>query len=76
LYILLCQVTYIDYLYRSNAKETIASLAITINDPEFTSEQLVGGSELYIKYHVPILYPLEPCSIEIENKKLDKTRAK
>jgi hypothetical protein len=65
-----------DRLHRSGDKETIATLAITINDPEFTSEQLIGGSELYIKYHVPALYPLEACSIEIENKKLDKTRSK
>lgn len=48
---------------------------MTINDTDFTHEQLVGGKELYIKYHVPALYPLEPCSIEIDNKKLDKTRA-
>lgn len=48
---------------------------MTINDDDFTHEQLVGGKELYIKYHVPALYPLESCSIEIDNKKLDKTRA-
>ncbi|KAF1803603.1 hypothetical protein FB192DRAFT_1279251, partial [Mucor lusitanicus] len=60
---------------RTTAKDTIATLTMTINDTDFTHEQLVGGKELYIKYHVPALYPLEPCSIEIDNKKLDKTRA-
>lgn len=60
---------------RSNSKETIATLVISVNDTDFTHEQLIGGNELYIKYHIPALYPLESCSIEIENKKLDKTRA-
>lgn len=48
---------------------------MTINDTDFTHEQLLGGKDLYIKYHVPALYPLEPCSIEIDNKKMDRTRA-
>ncbi|KAL9545680.1 hypothetical protein PS6_008091 [Mucor atramentarius] len=60
---------------RTTAKETIATLVMIINDTDFTHEQLIGGKDLYIKYHVPALYPLEPCSIEIDNKKLDKTRA-
>lgn len=60
---------------RTNAKETVATLVLEINDTDFTHEQLVGGKELYIKYHVPALYPLQPCSIEIENRNLDKTRA-
>lgn len=61
---------------RTNAKETVATLVMEINDTDFTHEQLVGGKELYVKYHVPALYPLQPCSIEIENRNLDKTRAK
>lgn len=60
---------------RTNAKETIITLVMTINDRDFAHEQLLGGKDLYIKYHVPALYPLEPCSIEIDNKKLDRTRA-
>ncbi|KAI8876588.1 hypothetical protein K501DRAFT_200091, partial [Backusella circina FSU 941] len=60
---------------RTNQQEIVASFVLNINDPEFTYEQMMGGRELYIKYHVPILYPLEPCSIEIDNKGLDKTRA-
>ncbi|KAL9542538.1 hypothetical protein MBANPS3_008562 [Mucor bainieri] len=60
---------------RTTAKETLATFTMTINDTDFTHEQLIGGKELYIKYHVPALYPLESCSIEIDNKKLDKTRA-
>lgn len=62
--------------HRTNQKESIVTLVVTINDTDFTHEQLIGGKELYIKYRVPALYPLEPCSIEIDNKKLDKTRAK
>lgn len=54
----------------------MATLVLEINDSDFTHEQLVGGKEIYLKYHVPVLYPLQPCSIEIENRNLDKTRAK
>ncbi|KAK4521942.1 uncharacterized protein ATC70_004481 [Mucor velutinosus] len=60
---------------RTTSKETIATLTMIINDTDFTHEQLIGGKELHIKYHVPALYPLESCSIEIDNKKLDRTRA-
>ncbi|KAI9487811.1 MAG: hypothetical protein EXX96DRAFT_473829, partial [Benjaminiella poitrasii] len=60
---------------KSNSKESLIALVMTINDPEFTHEQLIGGKALYLKYHIPTLYPFEPCSIEIENKQLDKTRA-
>lgn len=51
------------------------SLVVSINDTDFTHEQFIGGKDLYIKYNVPALYPLEPCSIEIDNRQLDKTRA-
>ncbi|KAI7901731.1 uncharacterized protein BX663DRAFT_513864 [Cokeromyces recurvatus] len=60
---------------RTNSKETLITLILIINDPEFTQEHLIGGKELHIKYHIPILYPLEPCYVDIENKQLDKTRA-
>ncbi|CEP10943.1 hypothetical protein [Parasitella parasitica] len=58
-----------------NSKETIATLVMSVNDTDFTHEQLIGGNDLYVKYRIPALYPLEPCSIEIDNKKLDRTRA-
>lgn len=61
---------------RTNQQETVASFILNVNDPEFTHEQMMGGRELYIKYHIPVLYPLDPCSIEIDNKGLDKTRAR
>ena len=68
---------WLNYLYdRTNAKEMVATLVLEINDPEFTREQFIGGKELYLKYHVPMVYPLEPCSIEIENRQLDTTRAR
>ncbi|RCH84407.1 hypothetical protein CU098_002070, partial [Rhizopus stolonifer] len=61
--------------FRSSNKETMITLTMIINDTDFTHEQMIGGKELFIKYHIPTLYPLEPCTIEIENKKLDKTRS-
>lgn len=61
---------------RTTAREIVATLVLNINDSEFSHEQMIGGKELFIKYHVPVLYPLEPCSIEIDNRTLDKTRAR
>ncbi|CAO3702829.1 unnamed protein product [Rhizopus stolonifer] len=55
------------YKMRSNE---IVVLTMQINDTEFTFDL----KPLQLKYHVPLLYPLEPCTIEIESKKLDDTR--
>jgi hypothetical protein len=68
-------VRIIDY-HRTNTKEMVATLTLKINDPDFHHDQLIGNRELLIKYNIPELYPLEPCSIDIYNKKLDETRAK
>ncbi|KAI8989263.1 hypothetical protein BDB01DRAFT_531022 [Pilobolus umbonatus] len=60
---------------RSNIKEEkIVGLTISINDPDFTHEQQLGGRELAIKYHIPTIYPLQPCTLEIDSKNIDKTR--
>ncbi|GAA5810944.1 hypothetical protein MFLAVUS_004372 [Mucor flavus] len=60
---------------KTATKGSMISLVVSINDTDFTHEQFIGGKDLYIKYNVPALYPLEPCSIEIDNRQLDKTRA-
>ena len=57
-------------------KESTVSLIIAINDTEFTNEQLIGGKDLAIRYHIPALYPLEPCTLEVDNKQLDRTRSR
>ncbi|KAG1445406.1 hypothetical protein G6F56_009926 [Rhizopus delemar] len=55
--------------YKMRSNEIIV-LTMQINDTEFTFDL----KPLQLKYHVPLLYPLEPCTIEIESKKLDDTR--
>ncbi|OBZ86735.1 Uncharacterized protein C18H10.09 [Choanephora cucurbitarum] len=61
--------------FRLLNKESTVSLIIAINDTEFTNEQLIGGKDLAIRYHIPALYPLEPCTLEVDNKQLDRTRS-
>ncbi|KAI8969206.1 hypothetical protein BDF20DRAFT_893724 [Mycotypha africana] len=61
-------------LIRTKSADTIVALTMTINDPEFTHELLLGGKELAIKYIIPELYPLIPSKIELDNKNIDKTR--
>ncbi|ORE11352.1 hypothetical protein BCV72DRAFT_238035 [Rhizopus microsporus var. microsporus] len=60
--------------FKSTKSNTVIHLTLNINDPEFSHEQHLGGTQLYIKYHIPRLYPLQPCSIEVENRNLDATR--
>ncbi|KAI9252479.1 hypothetical protein BY458DRAFT_589835, partial [Sporodiniella umbellata] len=55
--------------YKLRTYDTL-SLILNINDADLHYDL----KPFQLKYIVPILYPLEPCSIDIENKNVDETR--
>ncbi|KAG0175449.1 hypothetical protein DFQ30_007820 [Apophysomyces sp. BC1015] len=59
---------------KSTANETVVSLTIVLNDPDFLSGNQSGIS-VRLKYHVPTLYPLVPCAIETDSKTTEKSVA-
>ncbi|KAI8149743.1 hypothetical protein BJV82DRAFT_549862 [Fennellomyces sp. T-0311] len=62
-------------ILRNDHVETVVQLVLDLNDPDFSYRDLFN-KELKVKYHVPVQYPLLPCTIEVENKALGSDEAR
>ncbi|KAI9271573.1 hypothetical protein BDA99DRAFT_500427 [Phascolomyces articulosus] len=60
---------------RNDHAETVVQLMLNLEDPDFSYKD-VFNKELKVKYHIPIQYPLLPCTIEVENKALGEDEAR
>ncbi|KAL0093470.1 hypothetical protein F4703DRAFT_1730623, partial [Phycomyces blakesleeanus] len=59
---------------KANGHQTVCSIHIQWNDLDpSVQEQL--GENLILEYSVPVMYPLEPCSISIQKPSLENFRA-
>ncbi|KAI8889244.1 hypothetical protein K501DRAFT_329328 [Backusella circina FSU 941] len=62
----------IDVIKANNKGETGTLTMTKLNQ---TQQDILGESELHVKYHMPVLYPQEPCTIEIANDAFDQEKA-
>ncbi|KAI9498200.1 hypothetical protein BDB00DRAFT_867846 [Zychaea mexicana] len=60
---------------RSDHVETVVQLVLNLDDPDFSYKELLN-KELKVKYHVPLQYPLLPCTIEVDDRALGADEAR
>ncbi|KAI8060798.1 hypothetical protein BC940DRAFT_311371 [Gongronella butleri] len=59
----------------SKSDRTLLHLTITLNDPQFKRTDVFPDRIVRLRYHIPLQYPLSPCSIDLDSRVVDKQLA-